>query len=175
MINKINKWWHPTKNNDDVADSTEPFPSWVSAMKQNGPTEEKEHKAAERSQWTHQKWTQSITVAISTIALIGALASACFAYSAFKEAQRQANAVFADQRPWVRVKLNFGSLTFAENGDAIITYETCVRNIGRSPARNLQSSLSARVMTEKGAINTIDEQKWRCGIAADNSKPTFSR
>jgi len=61
--------------------------------------EEKEHKAAERSHWIHQKRTNNFTLGISLFALIGAIASGIIStcslntsIEAAKEYRRQANA-----------------------------------------------------------------------------------
>ena len=144
--------------------------------------EEKEHKAAERDFWDHQRRMDKITLAISVAVSIAAFASVFISIAALRaavraanEANRQANAAFADQRPWLRPVLKFKGLQFQENTDAIISYEVQVTNTGRSPAHNVKESIWARILTEENVFNTVTEQKHQCNEAAPASEVVVSR
>jgi hypothetical protein len=114
--------------------------------------ENETHPRKEERYWQIHNWIGAANSIIAIVAVIGALTSACFAYKAFREARRQADAAFVDQRPWLRITLNFQSLRFAEGGDAIISYEVDIKNVGRSPAQHLKERMTARVVTSPNGL-----------------------
>lgn len=118
------------------------------------------------------KTTNCITLAISIFALCGAAISAYFSHEtnvsaieSANQASRQANAAFADQRPWLRPTLTLVGLRFLDNGDANISFTVKLENIGRSPARNIQSQITTTVSTKDAIFNLPLKQKRQCDLA----------
>jgi hypothetical protein len=132
----------------------------------------RDHQRAERDHWAHEKWVNKVTLLIAGIALTAAIASAFISNQALRaaikasnEATRQADAAFADQRPWLRINMNLIGFRFLENTDAEITYDITTKNVGRSPARNIRSRMGGGVVTKDNAIDSIPDQKRQCDLA----------
>jgi len=147
----------------------------ASLVEEEKQSEQREHRAAERGYWSHQEMINKYTLVISGLALLGAIVTTVISLLALRsaiestnQARRQADIEFSAQRPWLRVKLIFGSLKF-EAGGANITFGVKLKNVGKSPARNLQQRFTIRTATKAFAINTIVEQRRQCDLASQDS------
>ncbi|SFK63724.1 hypothetical protein [Methylocapsa palsarum] len=167
MIDKIDGGYHATHNNHKKSCTTKPFPAWVQAMKHDEPSEDEDHKAAERRHWTIQNWAQCITVVVGSLALIGAFVSASLSYRAFKEAQRQANAaqeqvgiMREQERAWVSAAIVIdGDYTFLPYLGGTLRFHLTLKNVGHTPAFNTRTSIRLYAPQSKGddIITTLKE------------------
>ena len=146
----------------------------VSAEPKGWHADEKEHKAQERAHWVQQARTNK-TLGISFVALVGAIGSAIVsalslnaAIKVANEASRQAEAAFADQRPWLRINLTLIRLRFLDNTDAEISYAFDTKNVGRSPARNIRSRIDGSVVNDP--FHSGADQKERCDLARKDAE-----
>jgi hypothetical protein len=140
-------------------------------------TSDKRHRAQEQEHWAHEKWINKVTVAVASVALGAAMLSAYFSHEsmiaaikAANEASRQADAAFADLRPWLQVELTLVQLRFADNLDANISYALRTKNVGKSPARNIQLRIEGSAVIEDSAINSIPNQKRLCDAAEKDAE-----
>jgi hypothetical protein len=116
-------------------------------------SDEKDHRAKERDHWTHQKRTNNITLGISAVALIGAIASAIVsslslnaAITAIKEATRQSDAaekqvrVSEDQeRQSLRSYVGVSEHKIEKVSDGSIpSLSLLFKNFGSTPAREVR-------------------------------------
>jgi hypothetical protein len=114
-------------------------PSGPLAVEEASPSDEKEHRAAERNR------INRITLGISLLAVIGAIVTAITslralnaAIEAANQARRQADAAFADERPYVALINNLAApqLISAPNGNLQITWSWSFTNYGKTPANH---------------------------------------
>jgi hypothetical protein len=166
-----------TNNNDRISRRREyptppPMPAENNSNEENESTRAEHHRRIERRHWTFEKIVAAVALIVTAAAMWGAIASAIYASRALiasqqaaNEAARQADAAYSDQRPWLRVNLTLIGFRILENADSEITYHFEVKNVGRSPARNIRPRFEASAVTNNNAINSIPDQKRQCDLA----------
>lgn len=107
---------------------------------------------------------------LSTIALINSQHAADSSRRAAQEAARQADAAFAELRPWLQVELTLVGLRFLPDLNAEFVYDVKTKNVGKSPARDIRSRIEAVPLTKDGATNSIPAQKQLCDRAREDAK-----
>jgi hypothetical protein len=133
-------------------------------------TEDQQHRAKEERYWERQNRIARLSFLVSAGALFSAIVAGLIAHKAYNasvgaliQATRQADAAFADQRPWLRVNLTLIGFRILENADSEVTYHFDVKNVGRSPARNIRNRFETSAV--KDSINSIPDQKRQCDLA----------
>lgn len=125
----------PKRN--EKANCANPIPSWAQAMKCDGQSDDKDHSAKEEWHWTVQNRAQGAIAVVAFLALTAAVASACFSFGAFKEAQ-QANVInrknlIEANRAWIAPDfMTFNRPIEASGG--LLDIALKVQNVGRNPA-----------------------------------------
>jgi hypothetical protein len=83
-----------------------------------------------------------------------------------KIAGRQLDAMEADQRPWLKVSIGVKQFFFQENKDVFIWLDIKLKNIGKSPARNIQSSFMLIPTNVENLLHSLMYEKKQCELAA---------
>jgi hypothetical protein len=141
MNDPINDAESAAKGDSEHPKEPEPAPSSMLPITEALPSDKKEHKAAERRHWARQEWANNVTLGISAIALTGAIATTVIslcalnaAIEAANQAKRQADAAYADNRPWVGGPVN---IVPKVAHDKIVTFTHVFRNVGHTPTTSL--------------------------------------
>jgi hypothetical protein len=110
--------------------------------------ENRSHRTGEKGFWAFQNIIQKRTFFVAFAALIAAIASACFSYRAFREAQNQAKAaqdanriareaLHRSQRAWVGLDGQLTVDVFDTTPRLRVESHYKIKNLGNSPAINV--------------------------------------
>jgi hypothetical protein len=138
---------------------------------------EEHHRAQERAHWAHEKRINIVTIVIAVGALFAAGISAYFsnqalqaAVKAANEAARQADAAFADERPWVG-----GPTKIVRKNISVqnITFTHVFKNVGKSSTSTLY--IDAKLINDENG-SWYNDAKRMCekADAALKLKPPFT-
>lgn len=104
--------------------------------------------ASEAARWTaHTFWLSLVGTVVGAGTLIAAFLAARYAKNAAGEARRAADiardSFIANERAWLTVELHpDGALTFYETGGCELPVYLTIKNLGRTPALNVHTSMT---------------------------------
>ncbi|MGH6836302.1 MAG: hypothetical protein ACREC9_12315 [Methylocella sp.] len=81
--------------------------------------------------------------------------------------QGQLDAVEADQRPWLKVDIGVKDFIFDANKDVYIDLSIKLKNIGKSPAQNIQESFILVPTDVNIILSSVNEQEKQCVCSED--------
>ncbi|MNK31863.1 hypothetical protein D3C87_503070 [compost metagenome] len=118
--------------------------------------------ASESAAWTARNfWLSLLGTVVGAGTLLAAFMAAIYAKHAAKEARRSADiakdAFIASERAWLTVDLHAGSdLTFHPTGGCSLFVYLTIKNIGRTPALNVHTSMEM-VPMRQDHVDEVEE------------------